>query len=55
MKDTELSGIATSHRATQAALVHMARAGDGSASRRECATGPVRAAVREEEGCAAWA
>ena len=53
MKDTELSGIATSHRATQAALVH--RAGDGSASRRECATGPVRAAVREAEGGAAWA
>ena len=53
MKDTELSGVATPHRATQAALVH--REGDGSASRRERATGPVRAAVREAEGGAAWA
>ena len=53
MKDTELSGVATPHRATQAALAR--RAGNCSASRRKPATGPVRAAVREAEGGAAWA
>ena len=53
MKDTELSGVATPHRAEQAALAR--RAGNGSASRRKRATGPVRAAVREAEGGAAWA
>lgn len=53
MKDTELSGVATPHRAAQAALAR--RAGNGSALRRDSATGPVRAAVREAEGGAAWA
>ena len=53
MKDTELSGVATPHRAAQAALAH--RAGNGSASRRERVTGPVRAAVRKAVGGAAWA
>jgi len=53
MKYTEYSIVVTSHRAAQAALAR--RAGNNPSLRGERATGPVRAAVRETEGGAAWA